>query len=54
MPPGAGGEGDNAITNEPSIFDDPALRKFYWPRRDYEGIRRFFPDFKWTAGEEKK
>jgi hypothetical protein len=30
------------------------MRKFYWPRKDYEGIHRFFPDFKWTVGEEKK
>ena len=54
LPPGAGGEGDDAIANEPSVFDDPELRKYYWPRKDYEGIHRFFPDFKWTVSEEKK
>ena len=54
LPPGAGGEGDDAIANDPSVFDDPELRKFYWPRKDYEGIHRFFPDFKWTVAEEKK
>jgi hypothetical protein len=54
LPPGAGGEGDDAIAHEPSVFDDPELRKFYWPRKDYEGIHRFFPDFKWTVAEEKR
>jgi hypothetical protein len=54
LPPGAGGEGPDAIADEPSVFDDPVLRKFYWPRKDYEGIHRFFPDFKWTVGEEKR
>jgi hypothetical protein len=54
LPPGAGGEGDDAIAYEPSVFDDPELRKYYWPRPDYENIHRFFPDFKWTVGEEKK
>jgi hypothetical protein len=54
LPPNAGGEGDDAIANEPSPFDDLEMRKFYWPRKDYEGIHRFFPDFKWTVGEEKK
>jgi hypothetical protein len=54
LPPGAGGEGDDAIANEPSIFDDSQFAKLYWPRKDYEGLHRFFPDFKWTVAEEKK
>ena len=54
LPEGAGGEGDNAIAYQPSVFDDPDLRKFYWPRKDYENIHRFFPDFQWTVGEEKR
>jgi hypothetical protein len=54
LPPGAGGEGDDAFANQPSIFDDPDLRKFYWPRHNYENIHRFFPDFKWTVGEERR
>lgn len=54
LPNGAGGEGDDAIANDPSVFDDSSLAKFYWPRNDYEGIRRFFPDFKWTVAEEKR
>jgi hypothetical protein len=54
LPPGAGGEGNDAIANDPSVFDDPQLRKFYWPRANYENIHRFFPDFKWTVGEEKR
>jgi len=54
LPEGAGGEGDHAIAKQPSVFDDPDLRKFYWPRKDYENIHRFFPDFKWTVGEEKR
>lgn len=54
LPPGAGGEGDDAIVDEPSVFDDPTTRKFYWPRKNYENIHRFFPDFKWTVAEEKR
>jgi hypothetical protein len=54
LPEGAGGDGDNAIAFQPSVFDDPDLRKFYWPRHNYENIHRFFPDFKWTVGEEKR
>ena len=54
LPEGAGGEGNLAIASELSVFDDPDLRKFYWPRKDYENIHRFFPDFKWTVGEEKR
>ena|SRR5579859_573795 len=54
LPSGAGGEGEDAIANDPSVFDDPHLAKFYWPRNNYEGIHRFFPDFKWTVAEEKK
>jgi hypothetical protein len=54
LPPGSGGSGDDAIVDEPSVFDDPALRKFYWPRKNYENIHRFFPDFKWTVAEEKR
>jgi hypothetical protein len=54
LPPGAGGDGDDAIAFQESVFDDPELRKFYWPRHNYENIHRFFPDFKWTVGEEKK
>jgi hypothetical protein len=54
LPPGAGGDGDNAFVTSPSVFDDPELRKYYWPRADYEGLHRFFPDFKWTLGEEKR
>jgi hypothetical protein len=54
LPEGAGGNGDNAIAFQPSVFDDPDLRKFYWPRHNYENIHRFFPDFKWTVGEEKR
>lgn len=51
---GAGGEGDDAIANNPSVFDDSSIAKFYWPRKDYEGLHRFFPDFKWTIAEEKR
>jgi hypothetical protein len=54
LPADAGGSGDNAFANDPSPFDDPEFRKFYWPRTDYEGLHRFVPDFKWTVGEEKR
>src|SRR5271170_147577 len=54
LPPNAGGEGDDAFASEPSVFDDASLAKLYWPRKDYEGIHRFFSDFKWTIREEKR
>jgi|SRR5579862_2225366 len=54
LPPNAGGDGDDAFASDPSVFDDAGLAKLYWPRKDYEGLHRFFPDFKWTVGEEKK
>ena len=54
LPPNAGGDGDDAFASEPSVFDEAVLAKLYWPRKDYEGLHRFFPDFKWTIGEEKR
>src|SRR5271154_2502679 len=54
LPPNAGGDGDDAFASETSVFDDAVLAKLYWPRKDYEGLHRFFPDFKWTIREEKK
>src|SRR5271170_5490338 len=54
LPPNAGGDGDDAFASEPSVFDDAALAKMYWPRKDYEGVHRFFSDFKWTIREEKR
>ena len=54
LPQNAGGEGDDAFANDPSVFDDAEKAKLYWPRSDYEGLHRFFPDFKWTVSEEKR
>jgi ABC-type glycerol-3-phosphate transport system substrate-binding protein len=54
LPSNAGGEGDDAFANDPSVFDDAEKAKLYWPRSDYEGLHRFFPDFKWTVSEEKR
>ena len=54
LPPNAGGEGDDSFANDPSVFDDAEKAKLYWPRSDYEGLHRFFPDFKWTVSEEKR
>lgn len=54
LPPNSGGAGDNAFASNPSVCDDHELAGFYWPRKDYEGIRRFFPAFKWTIAEEKR
>ncbi|KAG6821104.1 hypothetical protein H0H93_006443 [Arthromyces matolae] len=35
-----------------SIYDDPDLGKYYWPKASYENLHRFDPKARWTWREQ--
>ena len=41
-----------AVATQRSVFDDPALAPYFRPRDDYENLRAFDPDERWTWAEE--
>ncbi|KAJ3560607.1 hypothetical protein NP233_g10728 [Leucocoprinus birnbaumii] len=43
----------DSIATKRSVYDDPKLAKFYWPKPEYENLHRFDVDARWTHREEK-
>lgn len=44
---------DDAVATKRSVYDDPELAQYYWPKPEYEGLHRFDPEARWTYKEEK-
>lgn len=43
----------SAIATQRSVFDDPAMARFYLPRKDHENYNRFDIGARWTHQEER-
>jgi hypothetical protein len=43
----------DAIATRRSVYDDPALARHYWPKKNYENLHRFDPTARWTYREEQ-
>jgi len=43
----------DAIATRRSVYDDPEIASYYWPKPDYENIHRFDVKARWTVREEQ-
>jgi len=43
----------DAVATIRSVYDDPVLRKHYYPKSTYENLHRFDPEARWTNREEQ-
>lgn len=45
--------GLDATATRRSVYDNPDLAEYYWPKPEYENLHRFDPKARWTLREEK-
>jgi len=43
----------DAIATKRSVYDDPNLAQYYWPKENYENLHRFDVAARWTIREER-
>ncbi|KAF9450203.1 allantoate permease [Macrolepiota fuliginosa MF-IS2] len=43
----------DAVSTRRSVYDDPKLAQYYWPKPEYENLHRFDPNARWTFREER-
>jgi len=43
----------DAVATKRSVYDDPNLAQYYWPKEDYENLHRFDVTARWTIREER-
>ncbi|KXN91797.1 hypothetical protein AN958_11947 [Leucoagaricus sp. SymC.cos] len=43
----------NSVATRRSVYDNPKLAKYYWPKPEYENLHRFDVNARWTHREER-
>jgi len=43
----------DVIATKRSVYDDPNLAQYYWPKENYENLHRFDVTARWTIREER-